>query len=55
MAKSELPTYTTILNPVDGSIASQPAMLHAIALAKLMGQGCWRCTCWTRRRYDEPR
>ena len=34
---SYLPTYTTILNPVDGSIASQQAMLHAIALAKLMG------------------
>ncbi len=36
-AEHKLPTYSIILNAVDGSIASQQASLHAIALAKLSG------------------
>lgn len=35
--RKELPKYATILNPTDGSKASELATLHAIYLAKLSG------------------
>ncbi|MBI4322059.1 MAG: universal stress protein [Chloroflexi bacterium] len=35
--KAVLPKYATILNPVDGSTASELATLHAIYLTKLSG------------------
>ncbi|MGQ9676637.1 MAG: universal stress protein [Chloroflexota bacterium] len=37
MVTAELPKYTVILNPTDGSTASRAATLHAVYLAKLSG------------------